>query len=82
MAHATPSPHRRQVGQLRQQLAHAPARPFRELLPQGLAQQLIRDEAVSCRDRLFCPLLTLWGFLSQLLDPDHSCRQAVARFLA
>lgn len=82
MAHATSSCHARQVGQLRQRLAHAPALPFAELLPQGLAEQVIRDEAVSFRDRLFSPLVTLWVFLSQVLDPDHSCRQAVARFLA
>jgi hypothetical protein len=82
MAHATPSPYSRQVGQLRQRLAHAPALPFAELLPQGLAEQIIRDEAGSFRRRLFCPLVTLWVFLSQILDPDHSCRAAVARFLA
>lgn len=82
MTHAT-SPHRScQVGQLRQRLAHAPALPFAELLPQGLAEQIIRDEAISFRDRLFSPLVTLWVFLSQVLDPDHSCRAAVARFLA
>src|SRR5690242_7620264 len=82
MAHATSSSHARQVGQLRQRLAHTPALPFSELLPQGLAEQIIRDEAVSFRDRLFSPLITLWVFLSQVLDADHSCRQAVARFLA
>lgn len=26
--------------------------------------------------------MTLWVFLTQVLDPDHSCRQAVARLLA
>jgi len=82
MAHATSSPHARQVGQLRQRLAHAPALPFAELLPQGLAEQVIRDQKVSFRERLFSPLVTLWVFLSQVLDADHSCRQAVARFLA
>lgn len=82
MTHATPPRRCCQVGHLRQRLAHAPALPFSELLPQGLAEQVIRDEAVSFRDRLFCPLVTLWVFLSQVLDPDHSCRQAVARFLA
>lgn len=82
MAHATCSPHPRQVGQLRQRLANAPALPFAELLPQGLADQVIRDQGVSFRERLFSPLVTLWVFLSQVLDTDHSCRQAVARFLA
>ena len=82
MAHATPSGCSRQVGQLRQRLAHAPALPFSELLPGEMAEQAIRAEAVSFRDRLFSPLVTLWVFLSQVLDADHSCRQAVARFLA
>jgi len=47
-----------------------------------IRDRAIREEAVSFRDRLFSPLVTLWVFLSQVLDPDHSCRQAVARFLA
>jgi hypothetical protein len=82
MPYATPTHRSRQVGQLRRRIAHAPALPFGELLPQGLAEQILRDEAVSFRDRLFSPLVTLWVFLSQVLDPDHSCRQAVARLLA
>jgi Transposase DDE domain len=82
MAHATPTRPGCQVGQLRRQVAHAPALPFAELLPGQLADQAIRDEAVSFRDRLFSPVTTLWVFLSQVLDPDHSCRQAVVRFLA
>lgn len=82
MAYATLPRRPRQVGQLRRKIAHAPALPFAELLPQGLAQQALRDEAVCFRDRLFSPLVTLWVFLSQVLDPDHSCRAAVARLLA
>jgi hypothetical protein len=34
------------------------------------------------RERIFTPAVTLWTFLSQVLDADHSCRQAVARLLA
>lgn len=82
MAHATSPRHARQVGPLRQRLTQTPALPFAELLPRGLAEQIIRDENVAFRDRLFAPLVTLWVFLSQVLDADHSCRQAVARFLA
>ena len=82
MAHATLPRHARPVGQLRRRLAHAPALPFSELLPQDLAEQAIRQENVPFRDRFFSPLVTLWVFLSQVLDPDHSCRAAVARLLA
>ena len=82
MAHATPTRRARQVGRLRQRLAYAPALPFSELLPGQLAEQALREENVAFRDRLFSPLVTLWVFLSQVLDADHSCRAAVARFLA
>jgi Transposase DDE domain len=33
-------------------------------------------------DRIFSPLVTLRVFLGQVLDPDHSCRAAVARLNA
>jgi hypothetical protein len=82
MAHATPTRRTRQVRQFREQLAQAPALPFADLLTAEQVEQALRDEKVSFRDRLFTPLVTLWVFLSQVLDPDHSCRAAVARFLA
>jgi putative transposase len=31
---------------------------------------------------IYTPALTVWTFLSQCLNPDHSCREAVARLLA
>jgi hypothetical protein len=82
VAHATLSPRSRQVRRFRQQLADAPALPFADLLPTALVQQALEDEQVTFRQRLYSPLVTLWVFLSQVLDPDHSCRAAVARFLA
>ena len=82
MAHATPTRRRRQVRRLRQQLTQAPALPFADLLPAAQVEQALRDEGITFRDRLFSPLVTLWVFLSQALDPDHACRAAVARFLA
>jgi hypothetical protein len=82
MAHATPTRRGGQVARLRQDLARAPGLPFADLLPADQIEQALRDEKVSFRDRLFSPLVTLWVFLSQALDPDHSCRAAVSRFLA
>jgi hypothetical protein len=82
MAYATVAPRARQVRHLRQQLADAPALPFADLLPAETVAAALRAEKVHFRDRLFSPLVTLWVFLSQVLDPDHSCRAAVARFLA
>jgi len=34
------------------------------------------------RDRLWTPMRTLWTFLVQVLNPDWSCRAAVAQVLA
>src|SRR5262249_46075207 len=82
MTQPTPIHRARQVGQLQRKIAYAPALPFTELLPGDLAEQAIRDQGVAFRERLFSPLITLWVFLSQVLDPDHPCRAAVARFLA
>jgi hypothetical protein len=82
MAHATPPRRSRQVHRLHQQFAQAPALPFADVLPAAEVEHALRDEHVTFRDRLFPPLVTLWVFLSQVLDPDHSCRAAVARFLA
>jgi Transposase DDE domain len=82
MAHATRTHHPRPVRRLDQPFAQAPALPFADVLPAAEVEQALRDENVSFRDRLFSPLVTLWVFLSQVLDPDHSCRAAVARFCA
>jgi Transposase DDE domain len=82
MAHATPTRRNRQVRLLHQHYTQAPGLPFADLLPAAQVEQALRDEGLSFRRRLFSPLVTLWVFLSQVLDPDHSCRSAVARFLA
>jgi hypothetical protein len=56
--------------------------PFSDVLPRERVLAALRAEAVRFRDRLFCPLVTLWAFLSQVLSKDHSCVAAVARLLA
>jgi len=82
MAHPTRARRARQVATLQRQFALAPGLPFADVLRPATVERALRQENVSYRDRLFAPLVTLWVFLSQVLDPDHSCRQAVARFLA
>jgi hypothetical protein len=76
-----PARHRAAQQAARQHLTHQPGLPFAGLLSsQDITQALPAD--LAWRQRLFTPLITVWVFLSQILDPDHSCRQAVARFLA
>jgi putative transposase len=56
--------------------------PFAEHLPASLIHSLGHQFGIVFRKRIFTPAVTLWTFLSQVLDHDHSCRQAVARLLA
>src|SRR4051794_6921691 len=73
---------RRPAVAVRQELRQAHGLPFAEHLPADVIHDTARSLGVSFRDRMFTPAVTLWTFLSQVLDHDHSCRQAVARLLA
>jgi Transposase DDE domain len=42
---------------------------------------LLELGGVTFKERIYTPFVTLCMFLSQVLDPDHSCRAAVARLL-
>jgi hypothetical protein len=82
MAHATPLLPARPLDHACRQLQQAVGLPFAHHLPAERIGGALRRVGGSFRERLYTPAVTLWTFLSQLLDPDHSCRQAVARFLA
>jgi len=71
-----------QAGSLQQRLAQQPGLPLAQHLPAEQVNDLCQRLGHFFRERLFTPAVTLWTFLSQVLDPDHSCRQAVARLLA
>jgi hypothetical protein len=64
------------------ELRHAPQLPFHDLLDRDTVAHVVDANHVTFRDRIFTPLVTLWTFLSQVLSPDHSCREAVARLIA
>jgi hypothetical protein len=67
---------------VRRQLHQAHGLPFAEHLPADLIHRTAHQLGLCFRERIFTPAVTLWTFLSQVLDHDHSCRQAVARLLA
>lgn len=72
-------------GRLRQWKAKfhaAPELPFSELLSEEMIRSRLKGLGCAYRDRLYTPAVTLWMFLSQVLSPDPSCRDAVGRFLA
>src|SRR5262245_14203077 len=56
--------------------------PFTDVLTDARILSALDEHQVEYRDRVFGPVPTSWGFLSQVLSDDQSCRDTVARVLA
>ena len=56
--------------------------PFQKLLPASKIEETLFEEGIKYRNRLFSPMVTLWAFLSQVIDADKTCHNAVSRVIA
>ena len=56
--------------------------PFKDLLPSEVIEQALKELKIKYKQRLFDPVVTLWAFLSQVLDIDKSCHNAVSKVIA
>ncbi len=72
---------RRWIADKVQSLRESDVLPFHDILDVQLVQAALAAEGVTFSERIYTPLVTLSLFLSQVLDPDHSCRAAVARLI-
>jgi hypothetical protein len=72
----------KQVEILKEKFTVSLGLPFRELLPETIIFQALATEKITYRQRLFDPFVTIWAFLSQVLDTDKSCANAVSRVIA
>jgi hypothetical protein len=70
------------LDQLRARFARNEGLPFADVLTEARIHDALNEHGVKYRDRVFGPVTTLWGFLSQVLSDDHSCRDAVSRIIA
>src|SRR5437667_8368724 len=68
--------------EVRVRFARGQGLPFADALTAVSILDTLDKHGVHYRDRLFSPATTIWGFLSQVLSEDHSCRDAVSRILA
>jgi Transposase DDE domain len=68
--------------EVRARFARDQGLPFADSLSDRSILDALTEHGVQYRDRLFNPVTTIWGFLSQVLSADHSCRDTVARILA
>src|SRR3954467_98390 len=68
--------------EVRARFARDQGLPFADSLSQRSILDALNEHGVKFRDRLFSPVTTIWGFLSQVLSEDKSCRDAVSRIIA
>ena len=67
---------------LRKRFSDNDGLPISDVLTESSIQTVLEDHGIEFRDRVFTPAVTIWGFLSQVLSEDHSCRDAVSRIVA
>ena len=74
-----PQATRRWISEKVKSIHQANALPFHEILDAEMVNAALRAAGVTFKQRIYTPFVTVCMFLSQVLDPDHSCRAAVAR---
>ena len=67
---------------LKQKFQNSLAVPFEQVLTEEVIQQILDQEEVSYRQTIYTPVVTLWAWMSQVLDPDKSLSNAVSRVIA
>ncbi len=73
---------RRDFRVVRDKFARDNGLPFGRLLTREYVLGVLESEGHYFRSRVFCPLVVLWGWLSQCLSQDKSLNEAVSRILA
>ena len=70
------------VKQLRKKFAQSTGLPLRDVLSASTIETALRAEGFRYRRCLLDPVVTVWAFLSQILDTDRTCRKALSRIWA
>ena len=77
MSHAT----RKWIAEKVKSLSESDVLPFHEILDAQMVKSGLAAAGVRFNECIYTPMVTVCMFLSQVLDPDHSCRAAVARLI-
>jgi hypothetical protein len=67
---------------VRSRFARNDGLPFADVLTEARIRDVLNEHGVPYRDRVFSPMTTLWGFLSQVRRDDHRCHDAVSGSIA
>jgi Transposase DDE domain len=68
--------------EVRARFARDQGLPFADSLSEQSILDALNEHGIKFRARVFSPVTTIWGFLSQVLGEDHSCRDTVSRIIA
>jgi hypothetical protein len=67
---------------LKQKFQDSLALPFAQVLPEEVIQRVLEQQGIQYRQTLYTPIVTLWAWMSQVLDADKSLNNAVSRVIA
>ena len=67
---------------LKQKFQDSLGLPFEQVLSEAVLQNELEAQGVSYRQTLYTPVVTLWAWMSQVLDADKSLNNAVSRVIA
>jgi Insertion element 4 transposase N-terminal len=67
---------------LKQKFENSVGLPFQELLGQDFIEQILKEQGINYRNTVYTPVVTIWAWLSQVLDNDKSLRNTVGRVLS
>src|SRR5271157_754561 len=73
-----PQATRRWISEKVKSLNESNVLPFHDILDAEMVNAALASAGVTFKERIYTPFVTLCMFLSQVLDPDHWCRAAVA----
>jgi hypothetical protein len=76
-----PQATRRWISEKVKSLTESDVLPFHDIVDAKMVSSVLASAGVTFKERIYTPFVTLCMFLSQVLDPDHSCRAAVARLI-
>jgi Transposase DDE domain len=55
--------------------------PFKDLIGKDFVEKILEEQGVLYRNTLYNPVVTIWAWLSQVLDADKSLRNTVGRVI-
>jgi len=67
---------------LKQQFTQSLGLAWQALLPESRLEEILREESISYRNRVYTPIVTLWAMVSQVFDPDKSLKNTVKRIIS